>query len=89
MKQSNRVAKWCQVELAKCELRQRENLHLAKKEKKSFGIQMGNTKLPTQKVHSFSYLGAILLLNFPERLIATHLYSKLKVASQICLCCKG
>lgn len=36
MKQSNRLAKWCQAELAKCELRQRENLHLAKKEKKKF-----------------------------------------------------
>lgn len=56
MKQPNLLAKWCQVELAKCELCQKENLHLAKK---ILASKWETLNYPNQKFHSLGYLGAI------------------------------
>lgn len=82
MKQSDWLAKWCQVELAKCDVSQKRKPTFGQKKKKNLSIQIGNIKLPTQKVHSLSDLGAILLLNFLGNLIAVCLYSKLEVVSK-------
>lgn len=50
MKQPNLLAKWCQLGLAKCELCQKENLHLETKQNKTkLGFQIGNIKLSYSK----------------------------------------
>ena len=50
--------------------------------KKILASKWETLNYPNQKFHSLGYLGAISLPNFLERLIAIHLYPKLKVVSK-------
>ena len=79
-KQPNLLAKWCQVERAKCELCQKENLHLAKK---NLDIQMGNIKLSYSKC-SFTWLpGRHFAAKFSQHVnCCTLVHSKLKAVSK-------